>query len=187
MGEANGPASERLRDLAVRFAASGIPIELSDAVEGHIWSKFVHNCAINPIAALTALRPGEIWRDPAARALLERVLDEILTVVKAAGVRLPEADPRAEILEHCRVRYNRPSMLQHRLAGRVTEIGALNEALVARASALGIRTPVNETIVLAIRAMEASLGGRDRELDETALERQAVKPEAVARPPASSC
>jgi len=190
IGEASGPISERLRELAARFAGSGIPIDLSDAVDGHIWSKFVHNCAINPVAALTALRPGEIWRDPAARALLERVLDEILSVVAAAGVRLPEEDPRAEILEHCRVRYNRPSMLQHRLAGRVTEIGALNEALIARARGLGLATPFNEAIALAIRAMEASSGGRDRELDEAALEAQAVgiRPGATAPgSPGESC
>ncbi len=185
IGEAAGPISERLRELASRFSLGAVPIELSDHVEGHIWSKFVHNCAINPISALTALRPGEIWRDRSARTLLERTIEEILSVVKAAGVRLPEADPRAEILEHCRVRYNRPSMLQHRLAGRMTEIGALNEALVARAQSLGIQTPVNETIVLAIRAMEASLGGRDRELDESALEAQAIRPVAE-RPQASS-
>jgi 2-dehydropantoate 2-reductase len=185
IGEASGPVSERLRGLALRFAGSDIPIELSDAVEGHIWSKFVHNCAINPVSALTALRPGEIWRDPAARALLERVLDEILAVVATAGIRLPEEDPRAEILEHCRVRYNRPSMLQHRLAGRVTEIGALNEALVARARSLGLATPVNEAIALAIRAMEASSGGRDRELDEAKLEAQAGRIRTAATVPGS--
>jgi 2-dehydropantoate 2-reductase len=178
MGEANGPISQRLRQLAVRFEAGGIPITLSDAVEGHIWSKFVHNCAINPVSALTALRPGEIWSDPAARQLIERVIDEILAVVQAAGIHLPEHDPRAEILEHCRVRYNRPSMLQHRLAGRTTEIGALNEALIKRARDLGIATPVNETIVLTIRAMQASNGGRDRELDEAALEAAALHGQA---------
>jgi hypothetical protein len=76
-------------------------------------------------------------------------------------------------------------MLQHRLAGRVTEIGALNEALVARARSLGLATPVNEAIALAIRAMEASSGGRDRELDEAKLEAQAGRIRTAATVPGS--
>ncbi len=182
IGEATGPVSDRLGRLARAFAQGGIDIELSDAVEGHIWSKFVHNCAINPVSALTGLRPGEIWRHAPARQLLERVLDEILAVVDRAGIRLPEADPRADNLQHCRVRYNRPSMLQHLLAGRTTEIGALNEALVARARALGVPVPVNEALVLAVRALEASGGGRDRELDEARLEAEARLELDQARP-----
>ena len=173
MGEAAGAVTPRLRHLAGVFAKGSIDIELTDEVEGHIWSKFVHNCAINPISALTGLRPGEIWRHDAARGLLERLLDEILEVVDRAGITLPERDPRAEILEHCRVRYNRPSMLQHMLAGRATEIGSLNEALVSRARALGVPVPFNEAVVLSVRALEASGGARDREVDEAALEAQA--------------
>ena len=51
---------------------------------------------------------------------------------------------------------NRPSMLQHLQAGKPTEIGALNEALVARAGALGLPVPFNTAVVLAIRALEAA-------------------------------
>jgi 2-dehydropantoate 2-reductase len=173
VGEVAGAVTPRLRHLAGVFAEGGIDIELTHEVEGHIWSKFVHNCAINPVSALTGLRPGEIWRQEAGRGLLEHLLDEILEVVQRAGISLPERDPRAEILEHCRVRYNRPSMLQHLLAGRSTEIGSLNEALVSRARALGVAVPFNEAVVLLVRALEASGGGRDRELDEAGLEAQA--------------
>ena len=35
-------------------------------------------------------------------------------------------DPRADVIDHAWVRYNRPSMLQHIEAGRRTEIGTLN-------------------------------------------------------------
>jgi 2-dehydropantoate 2-reductase len=173
IGEVAGGISERARRLAARFGQAGLPFELSDAVEGHVWSKFVHNCAINPVSAVTGLRGGEIARTPAAARLLDAVLDEVLAVVAAAGVRLPEDDPRGHIHDHCWERYNRPSMLQHLESGRGTEIDALNGALVARARALGIPVPVNETIVAIVKSLEAAGGRGPRQLDETALEEKA--------------
>ena len=78
--EASGGVSERLRDVAGRFESQSMPTALDEKVMGHVWSKFVHNCAINPISAITGLRPGEIARTPAAAELLDRALDEILAV-----------------------------------------------------------------------------------------------------------
>ena len=118
IGETDGAPSARARAIARMLEAGGLPVEVVANIQGHIWSKFVHNCAINPVSAVTRLRPGEIARTKAAAALLDRLLDEILAVVAAAGIRLPEADPRAHIRDHCWERYNRPSMLQHLESGR---------------------------------------------------------------------
>jgi 2-dehydropantoate 2-reductase len=170
MGELDGDISERALTMAAMFEAAGLPMEVVDNVEGHVWSKFVHNCAINPVSAITGLRAGEIARTAAAAELLDRVLTEVLTVVAAVGVTLPEDDPRGHIRDHCWERYNRPSMLQHLENGRATEIDALNGALVTRAKALGIAVPVNETVVAVVKALEAA-GRRDgRRIDEAALE-----------------
>ena len=156
MGEATGAITPRLETLAERFRAQGMAVEVTDQVEAAIWSKFVHNCAINPISALTGLRPAQIMQTPPAQSLMEHVIDEILQVVDAIGIMLPGHDARGEILNHCRERMNQPSMLQHLLAGKPTEIGALNEALLARARVLGLPVPFNTAVVLAIRALEAS-------------------------------
>lgn len=156
IGEIDGSRSDRAHNIARLMEAAGLPVEVSDNVQGHIWSKFVHNCAINPVSAVTGLKPFEIASTAAASALLNRLLDEILAVVAAAGIRLPEDDPRALIHAHCRERSNRPSMLQHLESGRRTEIDALNAALVERGQALGIATPFNEAIVLIVKALETT-------------------------------
>jgi 2-dehydropantoate 2-reductase len=170
LGELDGRISARATAIAERFIAAGLPFEVVDNVRGVVWSKFVHNCAINPIAAVTGLRSGEIARNAAAAALLDRVLDEVLAVVAASGVTLPEGDPREHIHDHCWERYNRPSMLQHVESGRPTEIDALNGALVKRAQALGIAVPFNEAIVLAVKGIEAAKKRDGNALDEKALE-----------------
>lgn len=172
IGLLRGAADARLEGLARDLSAAGLPTaQVADAA-GHVWMKFALNCAINPVCALTGLRPGEVARLPEARSLMEGVLDEILAVVAAAGIRLPSADPRAEILEHAFLRYNRPSMLQHVEAGRTPEIGALNGALVARAETLGVPVPVNRAVAAAVLALAERVRRRQvaPTLDEAALE-----------------
>jgi 2-dehydropantoate 2-reductase len=170
IGELDGKISARAKEIAEKFIGAGLPFEVVDNVKGVVWSKFVHNCAINPVAAVTGLRSGEIARNASAAKILDRVLDEVLAVVAAEGVTLPEADSKTHIRDHCWERYNRPSMLQHIEARRPTEIDALNGALVKRARALGIPVPANEMIVLAVKAIEAA-GRRDGSaLDEPKLE-----------------
>ena len=156
IGEIDGTLSERARNVGRLLEAAGLPVEVSGNVQGHIWSKFVHNCAINPVSAVTGLRPFEIAQTAAASALLDKILDEVLAVVAAAGVQLPENDPQAMIHAHCRERTNRPSMLQHLEGGRRTEIDALNGALVQRGKAHGISTPFNEAIVMIVKSLEAA-------------------------------
>jgi 2-dehydropantoate 2-reductase len=155
IGELDGGASERVSTIAALFRRAGLPIAVSDNVIGHIWMKFVLNVAINPVSAITGLRPGEIARTEPARRLLERVLDEALMVVAAKGIALPDRDPRAAVLDHAFERYNRPSMLQHIEQGHRTEIDALNGALLEEAHRLGIACPINEAIVLIVKSLEA--------------------------------
>jgi 2-dehydropantoate 2-reductase len=182
IGELDGRSSERIAALAALFREAGLPIAVSDNVIGHIWMKFVLNVAINPVSAMTGLRPGEIARTAPARRLLERALDEVLAVVAAKGIVLPEPDPRAAVLYHAFERYNRPSMLQHIEEGRTTEIDALNGALLAEAKSVSIACPINEAIVLAIKSLEARAALRRATpvLDEAALE-AAARTERAAR------
>lgn len=172
LGEVEGGTSARVNEIARLLREAGLPVAVSDNVMGHIWMKFVLNAAINPVSAMTGLRPGEIARVPAARELLERVLDEALAVVAAKKIVLSVDDPRGHVLDHAWERYNRPSMLQHVEEGRRTEIDALNGALVKEASALGVAVPFNAAVVLAIKSIEArnAARGKTPTVDEPALE-----------------
>ena len=69
---------------------------------------------------------------------------------------------RKKIKAHCRVRYNKPSMMQHVERGQRTEIDALNGALVREAKALGMAVPYNEAIVAVVKGVEKSRPGAAR-------------------------
>jgi 2-dehydropantoate 2-reductase len=177
IGEVHGRRSARVDEIARMLRDAGLPVTVSDNVMGHIWMKFVLNAAINPVSAMTGLRPGEIARVAAARELLERVLDEVLMVVAAKGITLPVDDTRGHVLDHAWERYNRPSMLQHIEEGRRTEIDALNGALVREAKVVGVAVPFNEAVVLAIKSIEARNSARAMtpKVDEAVLEAAARK------------
>lgn len=154
IGELDGRVTPRIEAVAAMLNAAGIETAIVDNPMSHIWSKFVHNCATNALAAITGLRAGEIWRTPEVSALQDRLIDEILAVVERKGIRLVEADPRRKIKDHCRIRYNRPSMMQHVEQGRRTEIDALNGAIVREAKALGMAVPYNEAVVAMVKGVE---------------------------------
>jgi 2-dehydropantoate 2-reductase len=156
IGELDGRTTERIQAVAAMLNKAEIETAVILDPMAHIWGKFVLNCAINSLTAVTGLRSGEIYRTPEVNALQDRIIDEILMVVERKGMKLPEADPRKKIKEHCRVRYNRPSMMQHVERGQRTEIDALNGALVREAKALGLAVPCNEALVAIVKGVEKS-------------------------------
>ena len=156
IGELDGRDTARVKQVAEMLNKAEIPTEIIPDPMNWIWGQFVLNCGVNALAAITGLRGGEIYRTPEVSVLQDRVIDEIMAVVERKNVKLPESDPRKKIKDHCRIRYNRPSMMQHIDQGRRTEIDSLNGALVREAKALGIATPYNEAVVAVVKGLEKS-------------------------------
>ncbi|HEX4984550.1 MAG TPA: ketopantoate reductase family protein [Burkholderiales bacterium] len=156
IGELDGRDSARVTQVAEMLNKAGIPTEVVPDPMSWIWGKFVLNCGVNALTAITGLRSGEIYRTPEVNALQDRIIDEIMAVVERKKLDLPEKDPRKKIKDHCRIRYNKPSMMQHVEQGRRTEIDALNGALVREAKALGIPAPYNEAVVAIVKGVEKS-------------------------------
>jgi 2-dehydropantoate 2-reductase len=154
IGETDGIARPRTEALAAALNGAGFETEVAPDVMAVIWEKFVLNCSINAIAATTGLRAGEIARLPELAAFQGRIIEEVMAVTVAKGIRLPTPDLGAKIKAHGRRKFNKPSMLQHVEAGRRTEIDALNGALLREAAALGVATPCNEALVALLKGRE---------------------------------
>jgi 2-dehydropantoate 2-reductase len=180
IGELDGKDTERIRGVAEMLNKAEIPTEIVADPMSYVYGKFVHNCSVNALAAISGLRSGEMWRTPEMNALQERVIDEILAVVKAKGWKLYDPDPRKKIREHTATRFNKPSMLQHVEKGQRTEIDALNGAIVREAKALGIPVPYNEAVVAFIKGLEKS---RRQALHEPPIDYAAMEKAALAEKP----
>ena len=153
-GELDGRASARVDDVAGRLERAGFTPVPVDNVLGYIWGKWVLNCSINALCAITGLRLGEMIRIPELDALQDHVIEEALAVVRAKGITIADADPRTLIKTHCWKKFSKPSMLQHVEQGKRTEIDALNGAVVRESRALGLAAPYNEAVVAFAKGRE---------------------------------
>jgi 2-dehydropantoate 2-reductase len=96
-----------------------------------------------------------------ARVLIERLLDEGISVARAAGIALGPTfrdevlGPMARGGEHL------PSMAEDVIAGRVTEIAQLNEQIAQRGRALGVATPTHDAVIALIRTFDWRAGRPD--------------------------
>jgi len=179
IGELDGGNSERIVTVAQMLNDAGIETQVVDDPMSYVHGKFVLNCGVNAIAAVSGLRSGEVYRTPALRELQGHIMDEVMQVVKAKGWTLSETDPVNKILHHSKRRFNKPSMLQHVEQGRRTEIDALNGALVREARALGIATPYNEALVAIVKGIEKS---RRQLLHEAPIDYAKWEAEAAKEP-----
>ena len=115
-------------------------------------------------------------------ALQNRVLDEAFVLVRAKELPIAEADVRVAIKRNCRIKFSRPSMLQHVEVARRTEIDAINGALVRESRKLTLAAPYNEalTALLKGREQDATRRRENPDLDYDAWEAEVAAEEEKA-------
>lgn len=146
LGELDRTQSERLQVLADLMEQAGMGPILEPDITVSIWSKFLHNCGINALCALTDLRPGHIREVPELDEFQTRIIEEALALIAAQGVELPDPDPVTTIKDYCATKFHRVSMAQHLARGRRTEIDALNGYVARESARLGLSAPCNDAL-----------------------------------------
>ena len=146
LGELDKSKSERLQAVYERLLKAEVEPVLEDDIMATIWGKFVHNCGLNAICAITDLRPGNIREVPELDHFQTLIIEEVLALVKAKGIVVPEKDPMKFIKDYSAVKFHRVSMKQHLDRGRMTEIDALNGYVVRESEKLGLKAPYNDAL-----------------------------------------
>jgi len=174
-GQINLQALDRLTPLVDILCRSGFKIEMSPDIDSLLWGKLVINAAINPLAALLRVTNGELLTRPAARALMKDLAQEAAAAAAAQGVRLPYDSPE-RVVENIarRTAANRSSMLQDVLNGRMTEIDAINGAVVRLGRQAGIPTPLNE---MCWRLVQALHPVEEKPIEAASSETQSAVPD----------
>jgi len=151
----------RVQSIAELFTRAGFETHLSDNLDGLLWGKLIINVGINALTAILRVRNGVLAAVAPARALMDAAVDEAVAVARARGVTLPYEDARARVCEVAiATAANRSSMLADVLRGFPTEIEVINGAIVREGARLGVPTPVNQTLVQIVQALEATYAQR---------------------------
>ncbi len=158
MGELGGPTSERVRRTVELFREAGLSAEPSEEVERLIWEKLVINVGINAITGLTGIRNGFIAEMQEASELCRSAVEEAIMVAGSKGFPIGMDMVQRVITVARATARNRSSMGQDVDKKKKTEIDAINGAVVRFGKEAGIPTPVNRTLTLLMKVLEAQYG-----------------------------
>jgi 2-dehydropantoate 2-reductase len=159
IGEPAGGLSARATAIASAFSAAGLDTTVSDNIMGVAWDKLLINVATGALSAITRLTYGGLYSVPEVEACALAAVAEAMAVARASGVTLSIDSPaQAWQIASAGLPYEfKASMLQSLEKGSVTEVDYINGAVVRQGALCGVPTPVNQTLVAAIKGIEKNL------------------------------
>jgi 2-dehydropantoate 2-reductase len=171
IGEHDGADTDRARELVALLSAVA-ESKVTTNLWGERWSKLAINCMANPLAGLTGLGTLQVRTVPEIAAVGVHLGAEAIAVGRAVG---HEVEPiygiavqryldayagrgldalLADIAAIAKTRGGgQPSLLQDVVKGRRTEIDYLNGYVCQEGARVGVKTPFNDAVVGAVRAL----------------------------------
>ena len=156
IGKLTEGSDGRLDEVVAAFRAARIETTRSERILDEVWKKLALNACTLPTAALLRFLAHELVAFDGARKMMAAILEEVVAVAGAQGIRLDYEERWNAItglLE--KAVGGKASMLQDVEAGRQTEIEVINGAIVAAGERAGIATPFNSAMVWMVEAAQA--------------------------------
>lgn len=153
---ADGQDRAFLTHLVSILTGAGLSPHADGAVWRAIWEKVAFNAALNSICAVSRCTVGQLGSLMAGRALAHALVDEVLAVARSQGIAVVESAVHNTVdhaLDHHRD--HKPSMLQDLLAGRSTEIDAINGAVLQYVRQGNVAAPLTETLCTLVHLIES--------------------------------
>jgi 2-dehydropantoate 2-reductase len=150
------PDSELLAGIAALFGEVGLKVAISEDIEAELWIKLLMNSTYNAISALGRSAYGRMVAMPEVNVLMREAAAEVVAVAKAKGIRLPDDIIETAMKLADAMPQTMSSTAQDILRGRLTEVAYLNGTVSQQGKALGVATPVNETLNALIKLLEQS-------------------------------
>ena len=151
----NHNAQENLARVAQLLQDSGLEVDICDDIQRVIWSKLFVNLSINTFTAITETPIGFMIQNKYAWDFAKRLIYEAVDVAEEDGTYFDRREVLSSVRQVCEnAAAGYSSMYQDRKRGVLTEIDAINGAIVEQAKLYGIATPYNALIVDLIHAIE---------------------------------
>ena len=162
LGEYSGPITPRLEGIAKVWESGGIRVKCFDDIDQLVWEKLICNVCFSGTCAMTERTIGEVMNDPDSWIVASGCAVEAYNVARARGIKLDINDPVEYVRNFgSKIPNARPSMLLDHMAGRMSEIEAINGAIPRVAKEQGLPAPFNTVISALVRAKERKLGVRN--------------------------
>ena len=153
-----GGVSERAERIAAALDRAGLQTSAVADVRQAIWKKLLANIAISPTSAIANMTIKQVFAVPELRETAYEALDEAVEVARAEGIDLNVAETR-EVIDQIAgpegTGDNKSSLCVDILNRRPCEVDVISGAVVRLGRIHGIPTPVNKTLVAAVKALES--------------------------------
>jgi 2-dehydropantoate 2-reductase len=158
IGEMPGGLSERSQRIAAALNGAGLQTAASSNIRQAIWKKLLANIAVSPTSAIANMTIKQVFDVPELKETAFEALDEAAVVARAEGVDLELAETH-EVIDQIAgpegTGDNKSSLCVDILNRRPCEVDVISGAIVRLGKQHGIPTPVNKTLVAAVKAMES--------------------------------
>lgn len=146
--------------LAKAINAGGLPCTTTDNITRALWTKMLYNCTLNPLSAVLGTNYGGLLQSPDGKFMMDKIIEEIFAVMKAAGYSTQWSDAEAykkdfygKILPPTAA--HRASTLQDMERKIKTEINSLTGVVVRLGEKHGVPVPFNTMLYHLVKAKEA--------------------------------
>ncbi|MFH1154136.1 MAG: 2-dehydropantoate 2-reductase [Pseudomonadota bacterium] len=151
-----GSRDPRLPMVREALERASIPSDIPPDIRRTLWWKFMINVGINQASAVLRAPYGIFQSSQDARDLMMMLMTEVINLARVMSINLTEKDLEdwLTILSSLSPG-GKTSMLQDMEAGRKTEVDIFAGKMAAMGREHRVATPVNETILRIILAMES--------------------------------
>jgi 2-dehydropantoate 2-reductase len=145
-----------LQQLVELFATAQVPVQISPDVMSELWFKLLINCVFNAISGLSQMPYAKLAELDSVRVLQHAVVHEVIAVAKADGVQLSEQTALQSVAKiPITMAHQKSSTAQDMARRKPSEIDHLNGFIVRRGQALGVATPVNQSLYALVKLVES--------------------------------
>jgi 2-dehydropantoate 2-reductase len=156
-GGENAVVAEAARVLT----RAGLPTYLADNIDYRIWRKLCVNTALTTTTAAINTPIGSVGESEAGQSLMRRIVEEVVAVANAKGIPLTFEDGYGYVEELRHKAFEHIGSTTGDMHNKkLTEIDAMNGAVVREGRKVGVPTPVNETITQFLHLLEATRSNR---------------------------
>jgi 2-dehydropantoate 2-reductase len=147
--------AQNINHLKDYFDKVGIKYKLSDDIWRSLWLKYMLNVSSNQVSAVLGLNFGQM-NSPKCKDLLVKIMQEVLTIAKAKGVKNTETMIEEALTSFSKMTpEGKTSMLQDIEAKRHTEVEIFAKTMIKLGKELSIPVPYNVMLNSMIEIIES--------------------------------
>ncbi len=156
IGEPGGGLTPRLKKMEKTWQDAGFDARAFENITQLIWEKFLCNVTFSAPCTVFDQTVGELMAQADHWAIALGAMNEAYAIARAKDIPLGFDDPVAYVTAFgSGMPHARPSMLLDHMAGRVSELDAINGIVPVLGRETGVPTPYNDTLTAILRQRES--------------------------------